>query len=226
MGSTDRRPMPRWGFLMVVPNRRSPHPRGRPAAIAALLVMALAGCVSAGGRVPETPAATAARLALPAPSTPAASIAVDDPLDACPVPATSFTPPSDRLIRVDVSSSPNADFISFEFGPPSGEPLVPAGSIAGDSPPFTLNNGDDVHVLGTNFVRLRFEGLLLVDENGKDTLRASRDVRPRLAALKEARVIDESEGVMVWVVGYSGGGCVTTDVSEKGGTVTLRIDLP
>jgi hypothetical protein len=211
---------------MLVPNRRSPHPRGRPATIAALLVVVLAGCVSAGGQVPATPDATPAPPALPASSAPAASIVVDDTLDACPVPAASFTPPSDRLIRVDVSSSPDADFISFEFGPLSGEPLVPAGSIARDEPPFTLNNGDDVHVLGTNFVRVRFEGLLLVEENGKDTLRASRDVRPRLAALKEARVIDESEGVMVWIVGYSGGGCVSTDVSEKGGSVTLRVELP
>jgi hypothetical protein len=211
---------------MVVPNRRSPHRPGPRVAVAALLVVALAGCVSAGGPVPATPAATAARLALPAPSAPEGSIVVHDTLDACPVPATSFTPPSDRLIRVDVSSSPNADFISFEFGPSSGEPLVPAGSVASEEPPFTLNNGDDVHVLGTNFLRVRFEGLLLVEDNGKDTLRASRDVRPRLAALKEARVIDESEGVMVWVVGYSGGGCVSTDVSEKGGSVSLRLDLP
>ena len=103
---------------------------------------------------------------------------------------------------------------------------MPAGSIAAAAPPFTLNNGDDVHVLGTNFVRVRFEGLLLVEENGKDTLRGSRDVRPRMAALKEARVIDESEGVIVWVVGYSCGGCVSTDVSEKGGSVTLRVELP
>jgi hypothetical protein len=209
-----------------------------PIPLAALgAAIALSACVGGASSAPNlasapnvanAPAPATASPTAPAPARLPAAGSSPDPLDdtagACPVRATTVTPPSDRLIDVDTSRTSAADFITFGFGPVSGEPLVPQGSLASAKPPFTLNNNEVVHILGSRFLRIRFEGLLLVDEDGNDTLAGPRDLKPRLPALKELRTIDESEGVMVWIAGYTGGGCVSVDVSEKGGTVAVRIE--
>ncbi len=220
----------------MVTSRRPFNPLLVPLAVLGAAV-ALSGCVGGASSAPTVATdPNVANAPAPAPGTsvagPAAGVptarsspdALTDTAGACPVQVTSFTPPSDRLIDVETSRTSGADIIMFGFGPVSGEPLVPQGSLASTKPPFTLNNNEVVHVLGSRFLRIRFEGLLLFDANGNDTLPGPRDLKPRLPALKELRTIDESEGVMVWIAGYEGGGCVSVDVSEKGGTVAIRIE--
>jgi hypothetical protein len=209
-------------------------PRRRIARAAALTVVALTlvACSSravpaagGAGAAPADPASSAAAPAIPAATAAPASTGNADTAAGCGISTQSFVPPSDTLLSVSISSSGGSDRIVFHFGPLSGEPLEPAGSIESAHPPFTEGQSTNtVDVSGDEFVQIRFEGMLIADASGHETFSGSTDRNPKLPALRELVETDASEGVIVWIAGYNGGGCVHVAVSEKAGTVTVTID--
>jgi hypothetical protein len=198
----------------------------------ALATFALVGCSSravpiAGGpgAAPADTSSSAPPQAIPAATAAPASTANADTAAGCGISTQSFVPPSDTLLSVSITSSGGSDRIVFHFGPLSGEPLEPAGSIQSAQPPFTEGaSSNTVDVSGDEFVQIRFEGMLIADAGGHETFSGSTDRNPNLPALRELVETDASEGVIVWIAGYNGGGCVHLAVSEKAGTVTVTID--
>ncbi|HEU0236919.1 MAG TPA: hypothetical protein VFR14_10820 [Candidatus Limnocylindrales bacterium] len=176
--------------------------------LTAMLVAAViaAGCASAPSPSPS-----------PTPS-PSPSGAV-----VCPIANQSGRLPSDRLLSADVESTTVADRITFRFGPPSGVIAASEGVLREVRPPFFEGgSGEEVTVAGDRFLEVRFEGLLLYDENGTPTYEGERDRRLDLPAIVEVAVTEEFEGYMTWIVGVRGPGCVSLG-ADPGGIVTLDV---
>lgn len=153
----------------------------------------------------------------PSPSPPPSSAV------ACPTADQSGRLPSDRLLSADVESTTVADRITFRFGPPSGVIAAPEGVLREVQPPFfEAGSGEEVTVAGERFLEVRFEGLLLFDENGTPTYQGERDRRLDLPAIVELAVTEEFEGYMTWIVGFRGSGCVSLG-ADPGGIVTLDV---
>ncbi|MFL5680976.1 MAG: hypothetical protein ACJ77B_10290 [Chloroflexota bacterium] len=210
---------------------RTARRRVARAATLAVAALALVGCSSravpagAAGAAPANGASSPAPVAIPAATAAPASTANADTAGGCGISTQSFVPPSDTLLSVSISSGGGSDRIVFHFGPLSGEPLEPAGSIQTAHPPFTEGQSTNtVDVSGDDFVQIRFEGMLIADKNGHETFSGSTHRNPNLPALRELVETDASEGVVVWIAGYNGGGCVHVAVSEKGGTVTVTFE--
>lgn len=142
---------------------------------------------------------------------------------ACPIADQSGRLPSDRLLSADVESTTVADRITFRFGPPSGVIAASEGVLREVRPPFFEGgSGEEVTVAGERFLEVRFEGLLLYDENGTPTYEGERDRRLDLPVIVEVAVTEEFEGYMTWIVGVRGSGCVSLG-ADPGGIITLDV---
>jgi len=175
--------------------------------VGALVAVLLgAGCASAPSPSPSLTAS-------PSPSSPML----------CPVADQSGRLPSDRLVSADVESTNVADRITFRFGPPSGVIAASEGVLREVRPPFFEGgSGEEVTVDGERFIEIRFEGLLIVGDDGTPTYQGERDRRLDLPAIVEVAVTEEFEGYMTWIVGFRGAGCVSLG-ADPGGIVTLDV---
>ena len=159
----------------------------------------LALLVAACGATPPT--------ASPTPST--ASPTPSPPAEACPVVERSGELVSNRLIDIRIESSATADTITFVFGEGAQFPARPTGSLRAVTPPFHQGgSGEVVVVPGRQFVEIKLEGMLLLDENGP-AYTGEREFEPRLASLTALVNVDEFEGYSTWIAGYDGSGCVS-----------------
>jgi hypothetical protein len=229
--------------MRVLSRSIAPNPvqrnRLRWPAIALLVVTATAcsappGAAGPTGQSSTDPAAataaTAARSGIPSPAALVAPTAepttrAANAADGCPVSDQTFVPPSDQLVSLDVTSVDAVDSITFQFGPTSGEPLVPEGSLRASDPPFTLAaSGQEFEVDGDSFLEVVFRGQRIADDSSQPVFQGDADISPNLPAVKELVNFDSFEGHMSWIVGYTGGGCVTLDVDEKGGSVAISVE--
>ena len=126
-------------------------------------------------------------------------------------------------MSVEVSTSANADFVTFVFdtgslgpgGPPEGE-LTPA------EPPFTFgSSGLPLELDGQHAVQVRMSGMSLYNDVGEPTYTGERDIVVAYPALKQVVMYDESEGYAGWYIGYDGTGCV--DLVRDGTDVVVTI---
>jgi hypothetical protein len=191
-----------------------------------VVTLVLAACSAQPAAVVSTrPSST------PAPAPPAAPVtsgptsppAPADVGDACTVPRQTFTSPSIRLEDIDVADAGGSDRITFVFGP--GNQPTELAFVESAQPPFPEGQSNNpVDVEGDQFLRVLFRGVLQPPATGgEEVFVGERDIRPDLAAIRQVVVTDEFEGVMEFIVGYVGGGCVSLDVDEKGGSVTVEI---
>jgi hypothetical protein len=123
-------------------------------------------------------------------------------------------------VAVEAVDGGYEDLVRFRFaGPTPRAPSTVAVHLA--SGPFTrAGSGAPIEVAGTTHMALRAEGLVLVDGGGRPTFTGERDLRPGLVTVRQVVAIDESEGVMTWIVGadYS---CVSIRSTPAEGTITL-----
>jgi hypothetical protein len=144
--------------------------------------------------------------------------------DGCGVPTQTGRLPSDRLVDAVIAAAGATDRITFRFGPPSGEIAESRGTLRRAEPPFFEDgSGAEVTVAGDRFIEIRFDGLLIVGEDGVPTFQGERDRRLGMVAITEAAVIGEFEGVMTWIVGFRGPGCVVLGGDPSAGVVTIDI---
>ena len=158
------------------------------------------------------------------PSSPSTSPSASSSAAACVLVPSTGQLPSDRLVDVKVSTSGEADRLTFVFGNPSlpGPAGPPEGSLAVAKAPFTqAGSGAAIDLVGDHAVQIRFSGMSLANDAGEETYQGSREFKPDLAALRHTVLYDESEGIVGWYVGYDGRGCVTLD--RNGNDVILTI---
>jgi hypothetical protein len=194
--------------------------------LSALLVpaVALAACIGGTTPAPATPSPTASTSATPVAS---ASPSATDTLAPSASPSVSVVPslpttcatsvnegvaPSDRLVRVKVDAGVGADTITFTFGKTSGQPsgTDPTGELRPTAPPFSLSgSGQAVDVKGQRFIAVTFRGMAVSDAQGNPTYTGAVDIHANLVAIQELRLVDDFEGVVTWLVGVNGPGCIT-----------------
>jgi hypothetical protein len=179
----------------------SPSAAVTPSALASPPVASPSVSVEPSASASEAPSATPTATAV-ATSTP--------PAEACAVEPQEGLLPSDRVVAVEVATSPEADFVTFVFEPGS---LTPAGPPRGDltvaEPPFTFGpSGLPIDLAGDNALQVRFSGMSLSNDVGEPTFTGDPDITVDYPALKQAIMYDESEGIAAWYIGYDGTGCV------------------
>lgn len=211
----------------------------RCASVAAGCLLVVAACAapapSASGPPVPTPAAPSltsspaspdpeATPTSPGPSAPPFSLV---PPGSCPIVEQSGALPSERLVDAELSTSGVAERLTFTFDLPPDLPLGPTGRLRAVLPPFfEAGRGNEVVVTGDRFVEIRFDGLLLVDESGTVLFNGLRDARPSLPAVEQIALTDAFEGVMTWIVGLRGGGCVMLGGDPGEGIVTVDFVHP
>ncbi len=188
-------------------------------AVAVALAALAAGCApTVVVRSPSAPAGPSV--------SPAGSGQPSSPAQAgdCPITTEAGALPSDRLVSVDVSSGAGFDRIVFGFAERSAAPTDPRGTLRAATPPFIEDGrGEPVAVDGRRFVELRFDGMLLADEDGRAVYEGERELRPGLPAVEHAVSTGAFEGVITWIVGLNGSGCVTLTSDQVARTVTVDV---
>jgi hypothetical protein len=183
------------------------------------------GAASATGLPPATPAASDA-IATPASDAPS-TVAPSARPSECTEPTTTLELPSDRLTDLRVSSTSDADRLTFVFGNPSlpGPAQPPTGELEATVPPYTsAGSGETIAMTGDHVVSVGFSGMSLQNDVGQETYGGPPSIQPDLPALRQAALFDASEGSIGWYVGYDGAGCLAFEVT--GNEVTLTIGHP
>jgi hypothetical protein len=142
----------------------------------------------------------------------------------CPVAEQTGVLRSNTLIDMAVSSDGVSDSVTFQLGELAPGPTGSAGRLKAVDPPFTEGaSGLPVEVMGTHFVELHFDGMLIVDEAGTVLYTGETSVKPGLPALRQVEMTEAFEGVYNFVIGYDGGGCVTLTENATANTITVSI---
>jgi len=187
------------------------------------------GSVSPIGSREPSPVASARPSAIPtvAVATPVAT-SVPPPSTACLVTSQTGTLPSDRFTDIGISSTAEADVLTFIFGEPSlsEAPVAPPkGSLEIATPPYTMaGSGEPVTMVGEHVLQVVFTGMSLSNDVGQETYIGPPAIEKPSSGLRQAVVYDMSEGVVGWYIGYDGRGCVT--LSQSNGEVRLSIERP
>jgi len=186
---------------------------------------------------PTTAAPTAARTASPtvaptaapttaAPSpTPAASPG-STPATACPERTGGATTNQAQLTAIRIAHNPGFDRVVFEFAPST----VPGGVYG--MPPFRVAvatslsgpSGQPVPVEGSALFGVRFQNASTVDPSGTRTYTGATSIKPTTPLVKEVRLVEDFERVMVWGVGLQRLQCPT--LLALSGPVRLVLDFP
>ncbi len=191
----------------------SPSATTIPSAVASASVEPSRSALASASAAPTaTPVASATAAPTPSPSA-----------EACVVQPQEGLLPSDRVVAVEVATSPAADFVTFVFEAGS---LTPAGPPRGEltvaEPPFTYgSSGLPIDLAGDHALQVRFSGMSLSNDVGEPTYTGDRDIRVDFPALRQAIMYDESEGIAAWYIGYDGTGCV--NLLREGDAVVVSI---
>ena len=220
---------------------------GRLVMYAALLIAL--GIVVVSACTPQQEAAPSPTLAAPAPSasrafTPAPTAAPPATLTARP-PATPTAPASPgsspaaacprvtgggptnqaQLVAVRIAHQPGFDRVVFEFGPstapgPFGMPsytVEAANSLSGAS-------GQPVTISGSALFGTRFQNASTQNPNGTPSYTGSTDMKPTTPLVKQVRLVEDFERVLVWGTGLDHLAC--PKVSELSGPFRVVLDFP
>lgn len=204
--------------------------------------------VSACGPQPEaqpspaaTPTASASRSASPA-TTPPATATLRPSASATSAPTATAGPGSTpaaacprvtgggasnqaQLIAVRVAHQPGFDRLVFELGQstapgPFGMPaytVETATSLSGPS-------GQPVTITGNALFGVRFQNASTQNPTGGPSYTGSTDIKPTTPLIKEVRLVEDFERVLVWGVGLDHLAC--PKVLELAGPFRLVLDFP
>ena len=175
---------------------------------------------------PATPASSGTT-ATPATGAPSAVAQGSARPSECTEPTTAIDLPSDRFTDIEVSSTHDADRLTFVFGESSlpGPARPPMGELAATDPPYTFaGSGAAISMTGDHVVSVGFSGMSLQNDAGQETYGGPPSLQPDLPALRQAVLFDASEGSIGWYVGYDGPGCLAFEVTRN--EVTLTIGHP
>jgi len=203
--------------------------------LAVVTVVLLAGCVAGASPSPSpvpfaSPTPTpAASILSPAPSSPTPSSV---PTASPAVPSSSASPaactlplPGPLASDTLTGATLEADRLVFTFG--SRPPEAIAQPVIGTTfvePPFSMaGSGQPVSVTGGRFLKIRMGGMVVARPNGDPVFTGDRDLRLAGGTIPQAVMVDESEGVVTWIVGLSGSGCPTISRDTSGERLVVRL---
>ncbi len=149
-----------------------------------------------------------------APTTPSTSPGPTGSPAACTLPQPGPLA-SDTLIGATLER----DRLVFTFGSRPPEAIAqPVLGVVFAGPPFSMaGSGLPVSVIGDRFLRIRMDGMVVARPNGDPVFSGPRDLLLAGGTIPEAVMVDESEGVVTWIVGLSSDGCPTIRRDTTGG---------
>jgi hypothetical protein len=159
------------------------------------------------------------------PSTAATAIPSPTARAACAIATQRVRPPSDRLIDIIVRGNASSDLVRYVFGEASleGSAGPPTAALQRAKRPYSqAGSGKPIAVVGQRVAQLRFGQMSIMNDIGEPTYQGPPRVRPKLPALRDVVLFDDSEGVVGWYIGFDGRGCAT--LSVRGNEVILTID--
>jgi len=171
--------------------------------------------------VPLTPVPTT----LPSPTS--AASPGSTPATACPERTGGATANQAQLTAIRIAHNPGFDRLVFEFAPST----VPGGVYG--MPPFRVAvasslsgpSGQPVPIEGSALFGVRFQNASTVDPNGTRTYTGPTSIKPTTTPLiKEVRLVEDFERVLVWGVGLQRLQCPT--LLSLSGPVRLVLDFP
>ena len=171
-----------------------------------------------------SPTPTASPTPSPSPSPSSSPSQGASPAAACPTLKGGNDTAQAQITAIRTAHQPGMDRIVFEFGPSSVGPYwLPPWSISVASS-FTGTSGKPVPVDGNAFQGVRFGNASTVDPTtGRQTF-TQTDIRPGLPLVREIKLVDDFERVMIWGIGLERLACAT--VTELANPARLVVDLP
>ena len=214
----------------------------------ALGIVVVSACVpqpEVGSSPTATPTASASRSPSPttaAPTSPTATATARPSASATPIPTAVSSPGSSpaaacprstggnasnqaQLTAVRVAHQPGFDRLVFEFGQstapgPFGMPawtVETATSLSGPS-------GQPVTITGNALFGVRFQNASTQNPNGTPSYTGSTDIKPTTPLIKEVKIVEDFERVLLWGVGLDHLAC--PKVSELAGPFRVVLDFP
>ena len=149
------------------------------------------------------------------------------PAAACPRTTGGNASNQAQLVAVRVAHQPGFDRLVYEFGPstapgPFGMPgytIETATSLSGPS-------GQPVTVMGNALFGARFQNASTQNPNGtpKREHTGSNDLKPTTPLIKEVKIVEDFERVLLWGIGLDHLAC--PKVSELAGPFRVVLDFP
>jgi hypothetical protein len=164
------------------------------------------------------PSATAT--ATSAPASPGSS-----PASACPRSTGGNASNQAQLVAVRVAHQPGFDRLVFEFGQSTapGPFGMPAYSVEATNS-LSGPSGQPVTVAGSALFGTRFQNASTQNPNGTPSYTGSNDLKPTTPLIKEVKVVEDFERVLIWGVGLDH--LVCPKVSELAGPFRVVLDFP
>jgi hypothetical protein len=164
-----------------------------------------------------SPSATSAPTAAASPGS--------SPAPACPRTTGGGASNQAQLIAVRIAHQPGFDRLVFEFGQstapgPFGMPaytVETASSLSGPS-------GQPVAITGNALFGARFQNASTQNPNGTPSYTGSNDLKPTTPLIKEVKLVEDFERVLLWGVGLDHLAC--PKVSELAGPLRVVLDFP
>jgi hypothetical protein len=186
------------------------------------------GASASGSLTPTAvPSATAtARPSASATTVPTvAPTAGSSPAAACPRATGGNASNQAQLVAVRVAHQPGFDRLVFEFGQstapgPFGMPAYSveiATSLSGPS-------GQPVTITGNALFGARFQNASTQNPNGTPSYSGSTDLKPTTPLIKEVKLVEDFERVLLWGVGLDHLAC--PNVTELAGPLRVVLDFP
>lgn len=203
----------------VVLPRTSPSP--------STVTVAPATSAPAATRTASPTVAPTAATTTAAPSPTSAASPGSTPATACPERTGGATANQAQLTAIRIAHNPGFDRLVFEFAPST----VPGGVYG--MPPFRVAvasslsgpSGQPVPIEGSALFGVRFQNASTVDPNGTRTYTGPTSIKPTTTPLiKEVRLVEDFERVLVWGVGLQRLQCPT--LLTLSGPVRLVLDFP
>jgi hypothetical protein len=160
-----------------------------------------------------------------APTAPATASPGSTPATACPQLTGGGAGNQAQLVAVRVAHQPGFDRLVFEFGQstapgPFGMPayvVETATSLSGPS-------GQPVAITGNALFGARFQNASTQNPNGGASYNGSTDLKPTTPLIKNVKLVEDFERVMVWGIGLDHLACPAK--LELSGPFRLVLDFP
>ena len=192
----------------------------RPAAVPVPTPVATSAAPTATPSIAR-PSPTASPTASPSPSPTSGSSA---PPVTCPTLNGGSETAQGQITAIRAAHQPGFDRVVFEFGPSGVGPYgLPRWTISVTNT-FIGTSGRQVPVEGNAFQQVRFQNASTVDpQTGKQTF-TQTDIHPGLPLVRNIKLVEDFERVMIWGIGLERLVCPTT--TELASPARLVVDLP
>jgi hypothetical protein len=176
---------------------------------------------------PSSPTATATTrpTASATPSATAISSPGSSPAAACPRTTGGNASNQAQLVAVRVAHQPGFDRLVFEFGQSTapGAFGLPAYTVE-TATSLSGPSGQPVTITGNALFGARFQNASTQNPNGTPSYTGSNDIKPTTPLIKEIKIVEDFERVLLWGVGLDHLAC--PKVSELAGPFRVVLDFP